>query len=198
MGSKLDRAIDAAPQLLLVFGMGAAAIPFSLWLVFWGRGSVEHLTWVLMPAVVGAPMLLIASAGLWLLGRRTPSERARKRLAWGSAAALGLAAFAVVVAPSYLPGRLLNYGDVRAARSYCMMLVPRLEAVKRDKGAYPSAVRDLMPEGRPVPRLLRTRQPFYRTVGAAFEFVIHDPSGWDSGHYYFSEDVPLRGHWERW
>jgi hypothetical protein len=59
-------------------------------------------------------------------------------------------------------------------------------------------VQELLPEGRPVPRLLQTGEPFYRTVGAAFEFVFRDPSGWDSGHYYFSEDVPLRGHWEQW
>jgi hypothetical protein len=25
-----------------------------------------------------------------------------------------------------------------------------------------------------------------------------DLAGWDSGHYYFSEDVPLWGHWEEW
>ncbi len=43
-----------------------------------------------------------------------------------------------------------------------------------------------------------TDEPFYRTVGAAYEFVFADPSGWDSGHYYFSKDVPLRGHWEKW
>jgi hypothetical protein len=35
-------------------------------------------------------------------------------------------------------------------------------------------------------------------VGAEYEFVFADPSGWNSGHYYFSEDVPDRGHWEKW
>ena len=72
---------------------------------------------MLVPAVLLAPVLLIASAGLWLLGRRPPDERARRRLHGAAALALGLAAVAVVVAP------------------------------------------------------------FYRTVGAAFEFVFRDPSG---------------------
>jgi hypothetical protein len=90
MASMLDAAARAVPQLLLVFGMGAAAIPVSVWLVFWGRGSIEHLTWVLVPAVLLAPVLLIASAGVWLWGRRTPHERARRRLHWASALGLGV------------------------------------------------------------------------------------------------------------
>ena len=49
-----------------------------------------------------------------------------------------------------------------------------------------------------MPRLLRTGKPFYRTVGAEYEFVFSDPSGWESGNLYFSQDVPFLGHWETW
>ena len=198
MASKLDVAVAAMPRLLLVFAMGAAAIPVAVWLVFWGRGSIEHLTRVFLPAVLVGPPLALASAGAWLYSLRVAEAAARSRLGWVAAAMLGVAAVALVVAPSYVAGRMLNASDVRAARSYCMMLVPRLEAYERDTGAYPAEVRELLPEGRPVPRLLQTDEPFYRTVGAAYEFVFADPSGWDSGHYYFSDDVPQRGHWEKW
>ena len=46
---------------------------------------------------------------------------------------------------------------------------------------------------------MKASKPFYRMVGAGYEFIFADPSGWNSGHYYyFSEDVPLLGHWETW
>ncbi len=198
MSSKLDATVQAMPHLLLVFAMGAVAIPVAVGLVFWGRGSIEHLTHLFLPAVLVGPPLALASAGAWIYSLRVAEDAPRTRLRWVAAAMLGVAAFALVVAPSYVAGRILNASDIRAARGYCMMLVPRIEAYKREKGTYPAKVQELLPEGRPVPRLLRTDEPFYRTVGAAYEFVFADPSGWDSGHYYFSEDVPLRGHWEKW
>lgn len=198
MADRLDAAVQAVPRLLLAFALAAAGIPVAVWLVFWGRGSVTHLTHVFLPAVLMGPPLVVAAAGAWLYSLRVAQERPRVALRWLAATLLGLAGFAFVVTPSYVAGRVLNAGDVRAARSYCMLLVPRLEAYRRETGAYPAQVDALLPEGRPVPRLLKTEKPFYRTVGAAFEFEFADPSGWESGHYYFSEDVPLRGHWESW
>ena len=198
MSSKLDVVVHAVPRLLLVFVMGASTIPFAVWLTFWGRGSTEHLTLVLLPALLIGPVMAIASVGLWLLALRPIQDTARNRFRWASALAAGLTAVAFVAAPSYLPGRLLNQGDIRAARSYCMMLVPRLEAYRQEQGAYPPDVRELMQDEWPVPRLLQTDEPFYRPVGAAYEFVFKDPSGWNSGHYYFAEDVPIRGHWQEW
>ena len=111
---------------------------------------------------------------------------------------LGLFAIAAVLAPSYLAGRVLNYRDVRAARSYCMMLVPRIEAYREKEGAYPVHVRELLPGFREVPRLLSADGSFYQTVGARYEFVFEDPSGWERGHYYFSDEAAPRGRWETW
>jgi hypothetical protein len=196
--SRLDVIVQAIPRLLLVFSMGAAAVPVSVWLTFWGRGSIEHFTLIFLPSILTAPVLGIAAGVLWLFALRVESKRAKKRLRWTSAVALGFVAIGVVLAPSYLPGRLLNYGDIRSARSYCMMLVPRLEAHKEETGLYPETVETLMPKEQPVPRLLQTGEPFYRKAGAAYEFVFRDPSGWDSGNYYFSKDVALQGHWAEW
>ena len=198
MTEKLEVVLHAMPRLLLIYVMGAVAVPASVWLTFWGRGSIEHFSFVFLPAVLLAPVLLLASAAAWLLAMRAGEGAARARLSWTSAWALGFFAVAVVLAPSYLLGVLLNRSDVRAARSYCMMLLPRLAASKEKNGSYPAHVQGLLPEGRPIPRLLQTEEPFYRIVGAEFEFVFRDPSGWDSGHYYFSQDVPTRGHWEEW
>ena len=131
---RLEVIVQALPRLLLVFAMGVAAIPLAVWLVFWGRGSIEHFAFVFVPTVLLAPVLAIASLGLWLFGFRVDAEETRVRLRWASALALGLTAIAVVIAPTYLPGRLLNSSDVRAARSYCMMLVPRLAAYKEKQG----------------------------------------------------------------
>lgn len=198
MGTKLDSLTRSMPRLLLVFAMGTLAVPASVAAAFWGRGSIEHFSFVFLPAVLLAPLLALAAAGLWLFATRAESEDVKGRLEWVAAAMLGLTAVAVVLAPSYVAGRLLNFRDVRAARSYCMMLVPRLEAYKEKQGSYPEHVRELMPGFRPLPRLLARDGSFYRRVGARYEFVFADPSGWESGQYYFSEDVTPGGHWEAW
>lgn len=198
MGSKLDRLVHALPRLLVVFGSGALAVPVAVAAAYWGRGSIEHFTWVFLPAVLLGPLLALAAAGAWLSALRTPAAAAKSQLKWVAATLLALVAIAFVLAPSYLAGRLLNYRDVRAARSYCMMLVPRLEAYKEKAGAYPVNVAELEPDFRPLPRLLPGDGSFYRTVGARYEFVFADPSGWESGQYYFSEDVSPGGHWETW
>jgi hypothetical protein len=77
-------------------------------------------------------------------------------------------------------------------------LVPRLEAYKEKAGAYPARVSELLPDFRPLPRLLSSDGSFYRTVGARYEFLFADPSGWESGQYYFSDDVAPGGHWQTW
>jgi len=189
---------DAMPKALLVFGMGAAVVPASVYATFWGRGSIEFFSWLFLPAVLLGPLCAIASILVWFLSARAGLEHARERLRWGAAVLLGLFAISVVLAPSYLAGRVLNYQDVRAARSYCMMLVPRIEAYKEKAGVYPAHVRELLPEFRKLPRLLSADGSFYQTVGARFEFVFEDPSGWESGHYYFSDDTAPRGRWETW
>jgi hypothetical protein len=56
----------------------------------------------------------------------------------------------------------------------------------------------LLPDFRPIPRLLSSDGSFYRTVGAGYEFFFADPSGWESGPYDFSDDVAAHGHWETW
>lgn len=195
---RIEVVVDALPRLLLVFVMGTAAIPLAVWLVFSGRGSIEHFAYVFVPAVLLALVLAIAALALWLFAFRIDDAGTRHRLQWASALALGLSAVAVVVAPSYFLGRVLNYSDIRAARGYCMMLVPRLAAYKERQGMYPENVRDVLPPDRPMPRLLNNGESFYRTVGAEFEFHFRDPSGWDSGNFYFSRDVPSLGHWQTW
>jgi len=198
MGSKLDRLIHAAPRLLLVFALGAIAVPASVAFAFWGRGSIEHFSWVFLPAVLLGPLSAIGALGLWIYALRSEAAHAKVRLEWAAAALLSIGVVALVLAPSYLAGRVLNYRDIRAARSYCMMLVPRLEAVKQKAGAYPAQLDGLLPDFRPIPRLLSSDGSFYRAVGAGYEFFFADPSGWESGQYYFSEDVAARGHWETW
>jgi hypothetical protein len=198
MRDRTEVLAHATPKALLIFGMGAAAVPASVVATFWGRGSIEQFSWLFLPAILLGPLCAIASLLIGLLSVRSGLERVRERLRWASAALLGLFAIAAVLAPSYLAGRVLNYRDVRAARSYCMMLVPRVEAYKEKEGAYPAHVGELLPTFREVPRLLPADGSFYRTVGARFEFFFTDPSGWESGHYYFSDDAAPRGRWETW
>lgn len=131
MGSKLDGMVQALPRLLLVFAMGAAAVPAAVLATYSWRGSIEHFTWIFLPAVLVGPLLAVAALGLGLFAVRNGVEPTKSRLEWAAAALLRLFAIAFVLAPSYPAGRLLNYRDVRAARSYCMMLVPRIEAASR-------------------------------------------------------------------
>jgi hypothetical protein len=32
------------PRLLLIYAMGTVAVPVSVWLTFWGRGSIGHFS----------------------------------------------------------------------------------------------------------------------------------------------------------
>jgi hypothetical protein len=103
----------------------------------------------------------------------------------------------LLVAPSYLPGLLLNLQDVNSAQSYCETLMPRLEAHRVQHGTYPATVDSLLPADRPLPRLLR-QQEFYRPIGAGYEFAFLDPSPLMGGHTYFSFDHRPSGRWEHW
>jgi hypothetical protein len=115
MGSKLDRLIHAAPRLLFVFAMGAVAVPASVAFAFWGRGSIEQFSWVFLPAVLLGPLSLIGALGLLLYALRSQAAHAKVRLEWAAAVLRSVSVVALVLAPSYLAGRVLNYGDIRAA-----------------------------------------------------------------------------------
>jgi hypothetical protein len=185
------------PKLALVAIFALLALPVSVAAVYLGRGSVEHFMLAVAPALLAAPLLAIWGIALWVVTLRVDDPALKGRMQWIGAIMLGLSQLFVLVAPSYLPGLLLNQRDVHAAQSYCETLMPRLESYREANGAYPDSVESLLPKDRPVPRLLRKTE-FYRPIGAGFEFAFQDPSPLIGGHTYFSSDRRPGGRWEHW
>ena len=106
-------------QLLLVGIIGGAALPVSLVAVFVGRGSIEHLVFAVVPALLGVPLLVLWGIVIWLIALRNKDPDIRRRMQWIAAALVGIGHFFLLLAPSYPSGLLLNYRDVRGARFYC-------------------------------------------------------------------------------
>ena len=197
MADSSEKTKSILRQLLLVGIIGGAALPVSLVAVFVGRGSIEHLVFAVVPALLGVPLLVLWGIVIWLIALRNKDPDIRRRIQWIAAALVGIGHFFLLLAPSYPSGLLLNYRDVRGARFYCESLMPRLESYREAHDVYPAVVDSLLPSERPLPRLLKGRQ-FYRRVGADYEFAFLDPSPISGGYSYFSSTVRSRGKWERW
>ncbi len=189
--------LRAAPRLVFALAVAALSVPAAVAATFWGRGSIEHLLLVLVPALVIGPALLVAGVLLWLYGLRTHDQRNGGRMRWLAAALVGLAGFTFGLAPSYLPGLVLHYRDVGRARQYCSDLIPRLEAWKEENGRYPAAIAPVLPAERKTPRLLAERV-FYHRLGSGYELIFPDPASASGGYSFFSPDSVSRGRWEHW
>lgn len=70
-------------------------------------------------------------------------------------------------------GILVHAGDLHKAQSFCETLIPGIERIKAQTGAYPSDVSSVLAEQHP-PRLFQSC--VYRLDGTNFSLVVIDPS----------------------
>jgi hypothetical protein len=143
------------------------------------RGSFgQTITVYVIGIYLGGPVLLFMAAWLLFGFRR----------AGGVPQGLGRMFFASVVAGGSLGislglGRLLHNSEIRAAHHYVSLMVPRLDAYRREHGRYPESLA-VFPESRP-PGLLQNAHG-YRTDGDGFQFQYWDSAGMMDGYCFDS------------
>jgi hypothetical protein len=134
-----------------------------------GRGSYAYVTLTIKCiAMVGAPTF-VASIVLMISGRE---KRPRLFLA-GYALNLASMVIGLMVVSGFI-GLFIAAGDVKDARMYCDMLIPRLETYKEQSGHYPADV-NAVSTGQCEPRLL-TGSRFYIPQSDGYVMEFRDPS----------------------
>ena len=160
-------------------GWLGAALAAALVLGFLGRGNWLHQVLSLGALVwVGAPLLGVLGFALW---------KRRAGAAWVSGALLAALGLQLGI------GLALLRWDVSQARRYCESLLPILDEIHAERGAYPLKLGD---DARiPVPGgWFDADLIHYSSDGASFSFDVHNPAELFAG-YLLHHD---RRQWEEW
>lgn len=176
-----------AALLLLVVALAGSAL-LNLALVALGRGSFGQGLLVILLVYIAATAAILGIVAI-----------ARPRVIGSGARWIGRSAiaFAFVLASTLvsLPlGGRVHDRDVAEAKAYCEALVPRLEAYRRQHGAYPSTI-ELLGDLPRTPLLLQ-RYPYYRysiAQDSTYYFTFSDPAEMMGSHGYSSQS----GTWAR-
>jgi len=133
-----------------------ASLVLNAILVLWGRGS--FLVAVLSIGVslwIGLPLLILSCVFFSIASRK---NRTRFMNMSGYCFAVALITFSTILSIP-IGGKLLAH-DIRKAKAFCEDLVPKLNKVKNDTGAFPKDISELLDEARPPPFVRTSRLSF--------------------------------------
>jgi len=157
----------------------ATSVVLNAFLILWGRGSFLAAIISLGSSFwIGLPVLIL-SAVFFSIAARKNNPR------FMSISTSGIAVAAVIFSTilSIPIGSRLGAHETHKAKAFCEALVPRMEEIRSQTGAYPRDLSNLLDGLRP-PSLFEPK--YFHCDGTNFNFTIVDPGSIIGGWSYES------------